>query len=285
VADRLLADIFITLWRRERPDFASLCLNAGAHLQHHYMYASPLYDGPLRNPEWWTRPGQDPVLDAYRLYDRILGDLLRADPGARVLLATGLHQEAHEREAHYYRLDRHERVFEALGIPYATIHPLMTEDFVVEYADAEAARRGQRLIEEVRASAGDVFYRHTGDFEERGTETAPEIFFVENRGTSLYVQLKPTAKLLPEGLGVSRGNLVMADFPKLVSYAQLKNGHHTGVGYFADSGVGAGELPAAFPLKDVFPMILRLFGLDATVKPPRHRTDAAAMAPADAAAE
>ncbi|HVL58778.1 MAG TPA: hypothetical protein VM491_19945 [Burkholderiaceae bacterium] len=283
VADRLLADLFIWLWRRDRPDFASLCLNAGAHLQHHYLFCSPFYRGPLRNPSWWSKEGDDPVLDAYRLYDRILGDLQRADPNARIVLCTGLHQQAHDREAHYYRLEEHERVFEALGIPYRNIHPLMTEDFVVEYDDEAAALEGQRRIEEVVASEPDVFYLNTGDTDLRGTSTAPQVFYVDNRGATLYVQLKPTARRLPPDLSVSRDDRRIERFASQVAYAQLKNGHHAGVGYFSDSGVRAGQLPAPFRLAQVFPMILRMFGLDPAVRRPHsHGAPQPAAEPAQA---
>ena len=43
-----------------RPDFASLFLNAGAHIQHHYMYDSACYQGPHRNPPGYVAAGCDP---------------------------------------------------------------------------------------------------------------------------------------------------------------------------------------------------------------------------------
>lgn len=276
VADRLLGDLFISLWRRYRPDFASVGFNAGAHLQHHYMFASPLCKTALKNPEWWIAEGVDPVLESYRLYDEFLGDLQRADPEARIMLATGLSQEAHERVAHYYRLKDHEQVFQALGIPFGRIHPLMTEDFVVEYAGESDAREGERAIQEVKASSPDVFYVDTGDFANRGVETGPEIFFVDNRGSTLYVQLKPTARELPEGMAVSRGGRIVPDFPKVAAHAQLKNGHHNGQGYFADNQLKPGELPSELPLKQVFELVLRAFDLAPSVPSPASRSSAPA---------
>jgi hypothetical protein len=271
VADRLLADAFLTLWRRTRPDFASVCFNGGAHLQHHYLHASPVTTPPFRNPEWWLGAGQDPVLASYRLYDELLGDLERADPGARIMLATALHQDPHERVAHYYRLNEHERVFRALGIPFDNIVPLMTEDFVVEYADEAQARRGQQMIEAVHASRSDYFYLDTGDVPVRRLDTGPQAFYVDNRGRTLYVQLKPAPREMPDDLALSRDGHTVEHFLRLVAHAQLRNGHHTGVGYFADSAVSPGELKAEFPLRDLFPMILTAFGLDPTVRRPAGR--------------
>lgn len=267
VADRLLGDIFIALWKKHRPDFASICLNAGAHLQHHYMFASPCYQGPLRNPAWWVAAGVDPVLESYRLYDEFFGDLQTADSDARIMLVSGLHQAAHERAAYYYRLDDHEAVFDTLGIPYVNIHPLMTEDFVVEYNDAETARLGQQMIESVIASQADVFYIETGDVANCGTATGPQAFYVDNRGSTLYVQLKPAARQLPQGLSLACNAQCLPEFDQKASLAQIKNGHHTGIGYFSDSGTKPGDLPEQFPLKELFPMILRTFGLDPTINP------------------
>src|SRR3546814_9208172 len=36
--DRLLTDMTFSLMRKHRPDYVSLFLNAGAHIQHHHMY-------------------------------------------------------------------------------------------------------------------------------------------------------------------------------------------------------------------------------------------------------
>ena len=38
VLDNLLADVFVSNWKKYKPDFANLFLNAGAHIQHHYLF-------------------------------------------------------------------------------------------------------------------------------------------------------------------------------------------------------------------------------------------------------
>src|SRR5205823_14058854 len=43
--DLLLSDVFISLVRRKSPDFATLFLNAGAHIQHHYLFSAQCYRG------------------------------------------------------------------------------------------------------------------------------------------------------------------------------------------------------------------------------------------------
>ena len=54
-------------------------------------------------------------------------------PGGRIILATALHQNPHERETYYYRLDNHEKFLTDIGITYSSTYNLMTEDFDYRY--------------------------------------------------------------------------------------------------------------------------------------------------------
>lgn len=256
VCDRLLTDTFIHHWKKGQPDYASLCLNGGAHLQHHYMLNSRFYTGPRSNPDWYVGADQDPLLDIYKLYDRVIADLLKLQSqGARLMIATGLGQAFHERHSLYYRMDRHDEVLQALGIPYRRIHPLMTEDFVVECEDEAAARRTQEMLEETTASSSEVFYVDNADVEQRRTLTGNRVFYVDNRGSDLYVQLLPTAVELPQGLNLNCGDRCLENLADYVSFAQLKNGHHVGEGYFIDTGLSRAEHPQRFRLSELAAMI------------------------------
>ena len=76
--DLLLAEYFVGLVKRKKPEFSTLFLNAGAHIQHHYMLSSSvLIDTAFRNPDWYVEPGADPLLEVYQQYDEILGRLMR----------------------------------------------------------------------------------------------------------------------------------------------------------------------------------------------------------------
>ena len=113
--DRFLADVFVRQWRRHQPDFASLFLNAAAHIQHHYMFSSAVYDGSNKNPDWYLAPGKDPLLEVYRVYDGIVRDVLSLPGGPRLMIATGLHQDPYPTELFYYRLRRPRLVPGAAG--------------------------------------------------------------------------------------------------------------------------------------------------------------------------
>src|SRR3546814_9041654 len=56
--DRLLTDMTFSLMRKHRPDYVSLFLNAGAHIQHHNMYDSAIYPGNRSNPGWYSKAAE-----------------------------------------------------------------------------------------------------------------------------------------------------------------------------------------------------------------------------------
>jgi hypothetical protein len=92
ILDELLADTFLSLVDSTRPQFSSLFLNAGAHIQHHYMFSSSAYSGERTNPGWYIDSEEDPLLEVYAAYDRIVERMFRAYPDARIIIATGLHR-------------------------------------------------------------------------------------------------------------------------------------------------------------------------------------------------
>lgn len=72
VCDRLLVDTFLTQWQRYQPHFGTFFLNGAAHLQHHYLLPSNIYEGPNENPNWHVPKGEDPLLDILKVYEQML---------------------------------------------------------------------------------------------------------------------------------------------------------------------------------------------------------------------
>jgi hypothetical protein len=215
--DQVLTDLFVRLVRSQKPDFATLFLNAGAHIQHHYMFNSSAYDGPYHNPAWYVAVDQDPVLDVYRLYDRILAQLQNAFPHARFMLATGLHQVPYGRTAFYWRLADHEAFLRTLAVPFQCVEPRMSRDFLIGCVSPEEAIEAERRLNQVRADDGQP------------------IFAVDNRGTDLFVMLTYPDDI-PKGMGITTVGGLVADFRDHVAFVAIKNGQHSGTGYFSDSG-------------------------------------------------
>ena len=109
VLDRFLADLFLRLRKRHGTRFATIFLNAGAHIQHHHMFDATVYTGKNANPDWYSdakQRGIDPLLFVYQCYDHILADMLH-EPDTRVLVTTGLSQYPNERCMFNYRFKSH----------------------------------------------------------------------------------------------------------------------------------------------------------------------------------
>jgi hypothetical protein len=214
--DRLLADVFITETRRHRPSFATLFLNAGAHIQHHYLFNSATYEGSFRNPAWYVRAADDPVTEVYELYDAVVGQVRRVFPDARLMIATGLHQDPHGAVTFYWRLKDHAAFLRSAEVPFRSVEARMSRDFVMLHRDAaEAQDAEQRLA------------RITG-------EDGRPLFAVDNRGDSLFVMLT-----WPEDISLDFVYLVdgrrTTGLRDQVAFVAIKNGEHNGIGYFIDT--------------------------------------------------
>ncbi len=269
VCDLLMFDIFSRAYKRSQPDFATVFINAAAHVQHHYMFSSEVYDGPLKNPEWYYK-GEDPLAEVYQLYDHLLGEVLETiDDDTRVIVMTGLSQEAHDRLSIYYRLKDHADFLDQLKVPYSDIQPLMTEDFILRFNTPEEATIGQQILESVvTKEKHDIFFTTTADDDERKNTTSPAVFYVDNRGDgTLYIQLRPCGDKYPDNFtlyfanqGDEKADKTIENFEKQVDFVSIKNAGHNGTGYFIDTGCKKGELPAEFPLRAIPDHIAAIFG-------------------------
>ena len=237
--DRLLADVFLTRWRRSRPAFASVFVNAAAHIQHHYMYSSTAYEGPNRNPDWYLPKGLDPLLDVYELYDEFLAELESLPGRPRLVIATGLHQDPQPEPVYYYRLRYHAAFLERLGIRASVVTPLMSRDFRLAFEDASQAAAAAQVLGSLHGRDGEA------------------LFSVDNRGSSLFVTLvyphEISSPFVPMG---TSGPLW--DISRDVVFVALKNGRHNGVGYLLDtgSGINAPTRPKSMPLSALFDYIV-----------------------------
>lgn len=237
--DLLLTDLFLGLWRRKKPDFGLLFLNAAAHVQHHYLYSSQCYSGPHKNPSWYVPAGADPLLEVYEIYDDILGCVLRLEPKPRLLVLTGLSQEPYPSPVYYYRLRNHASLLHLMKIPYVAIKTLMSRDFVIECASSEDAHNAQRLLMSAKISEGE------------------SVFEVENRGLSLFVALVYPNEISP-GTCLLFEDGEVPDFDKHVVFVALKNGHHISMGYMVDS-VNRVTSAETIPLTMVYGEVVKHF--------------------------
>lgn len=244
--DLFLSDIFMDLKRSTKPDFSTALFNAAAHIQHHYMFSSKVYEGERNNPDWYVKPGSDPILDIYEIYDRILLTMMKTFPETRLIIATGLHQVPHETESYYWRLRDHAQFLTAASIRFTNVHPLMSRDFLVTFASADDADVAEGLLQAAEASDGE------------------RIFSVDNRGTDLFVELV-YAKDLVADLKWRVGAASFVDIRDLVAFVAIKNGAHNGIGYFVDTGLPPGK-PERFALADLEARMMAACGVSTKIR-------------------
>lgn len=245
--DLLLADVFIREVQRTRPQFASLFVNAAAHIQHHYMFSAAAYDGPHRNPEWYVPRHVDPVLDVYELYDHIFASVRRAFPASRIMVATALHQDPYPGMKYYWRLKHHESFLRRIGVPFASVEPLMSRDFLIKCTDESQARAAAQRLRETIASEG-----------------AP-LFEVDNRGVDIFAMLVYPGPI-ERDFRFNVGPTQYDDLHDEVAFVALKNGEHNGTGYFLDTGAAKGSVPAEFPLTEMPRRIMQALNVDGAAR-------------------
>jgi len=223
--DLFLHDLHLSLHTRYAPRFSTVFLNAGAHVQHHYFFNAQGNPGEnIANPDWYVDSAVDPIGDMLEVYDTILGDYLeRTD--CDLIVATGLTQQPYDRVKYYYRLKDHAGFMRQLGIDVSDVAPRMTRDFLLGFADAQAAAKARVVLSSIVVG-------------ERGLPLFGEI---EDRGRELFVTLT-----YPEEISASTlARLADRDFllAPHVAFVAIKNGMHDSTGYAFFRGEVANHAP------------------------------------------
>jgi hypothetical protein len=239
--DRFLADIFIRFVRSNKVDFASLFLNAGAHIQHHHMFDSEAYTGASRNPDWYScarQAGVDPLLFVYGTYDRIVSDILSI-PEVRVMITTGLSQCPNDQVVYQYRFKDHTAALSKLGICGVQVEPRMSRDFLVSLEDATLAAQAEEQLLKISCDG------------------AP-LFATERNGNGLFCQIQYRGPAEAFTSVEENGNVT--DLSEDIVLVSIENGLHQTTGYHMDSAIPVipGTKPS-MPLKSIFQKIVDVF--------------------------
>lgn len=212
--DLLLAEYFVGLVKRKKPEFSTLFLNAGAHIQHHYMLSSSvLTDAAFRNPDWYVEPGADPLFEVYEQYDEILGRLMSL-PNTRYIIATGLSQKPYDKPVFYYRLAEHASFLDLLDIPYVSVEPRMTRDFLIRFADDVARDQAVKKLSAFAIDGVALF----GQLDKRPNEV-----FV-----TMDYPMEISSNTVLDANGFLDASFKLADH---VNFVAIKNGEHQGKGF------------------------------------------------------
>jgi hypothetical protein len=212
--DLLLHDVHWVLFKNRAPDFSTLFLNAGAHIQHHYFFNSlPLRNHKMPiNPKWYIQRKYDPMSDMLDLYDMIVGEYLNLKH-CEALVATGLSQKPYDRVKFYYRLRSHKEFLKKIGIDFIDVVPRMTRDFLVEFQDVEQAEKASVILSSIT-------------IEDDGLMLFGEI---DNRGKSLFVTLTYPHEIKPSTKYCY--NETKLELSKDVVFVAIKNGMHRSEGF------------------------------------------------------
>ena len=219
ILDSLLADVHLTLWKKNKPDFSNLFLNSGAHIQHHYLFNSNAYNGNIKNPEWYCPQGYDPLIQILSEYDKQIKKLLKLKD-VKIIIATGLHQQPHEHLTFYWRLKEHVKFAEKIGIEnFTDILPRMSRDFLMNFKNVGDAVNAENLLNSFYASKDDI-----------------KLFEVDNRGTSLFVELVyPNDINESDSIFSKEIELKLENFKSYLAFVAIKNGEHNGIGYLTSN--------------------------------------------------
>ena len=235
ILDMILLEVFVTLQKKNKPDYSHLFFNGGAHVQHHYLFNSAIYDGPFENPEWYCPKDWDPLFMMLNSYDRIIGDLL--ETGERIIGVTGLQQIPHDKKTFYWRPINHKAFLIELGIDVDfKVVPRMSRDFLIETNSPADA-----IIVEITLNSY------------KDSESNRNIFSIDNRGESLFVEIIYSNDITDD-LIFAGNNKVIKNLKNKLAFVAIKNGKHDGLGYiFSNKDL---NLPEKIKLKDLYNIII-----------------------------
>jgi hypothetical protein len=212
--DLFLHDLHTSYFKHRKPQFSTLFLNAGAHIQHHYLHSSPFIsaESGFRNPNWYISSKVDPFAEMLEVYDCIIEDYLAAKD-YELIIATGLSQLPFDRIQYYYRLKDHAAFLRSIGINFLEIHPRMTRDFLIIFASIDDALKAQKVLSGLTMSK----------------KTEPLFGEIENRGDKLFVTLTYPEEILVSDV-IKFGSTNICIF-KEVAFVAIKNGMHQSKGF------------------------------------------------------
>lgn len=253
VLDRILFDTFRHYQKRLRPDFATFFANSTAHLQHAYWRHMDPESFEIKPSDADMNTYGDAVLFGYKGMDRLIGEFMRlADDEVMLVFATALSQQPFLRDeqdggTHFYRLKDPDVFLDMLDISYTSTAPVMTNQYVVTFADDTAASKGKQRLASVTCDGQEIF-----DF---GNSQENRLLF----GNGLHRLIADDAPVEVGGETVPRKSY------KDLFYRipEIKSGRHhpDGALWFMTGRHCRHE--EKIPILDVFPTILDFYGMDA----------------------
>lgn len=234
------------LFKKKNPDFSTLFLNGGAHIQHHYFFNSKIYkNSKNKNPSWYLDDELDPMLDMLRCYDKMIQELLSLK-NVELLVATGLSQKPYDRKKFYYRLKNHQKFLEQFGISFKEVLPRMTRDFLITFNSNREALKAHEVLISLKINDRVNMFDH-----------------IDNRGKELFVTLTYPKEIIQTDF-IRILNDKKMPLKDQVVFVAIKNGMHQGKGfaYFSDEIKNFAPSNGAH-VREIYFSILKSFGIAA----------------------
>tara|TARA_A100001011_G_scaffold400426_1_gene514887 strand:+ start:2389 stop:3687 length:1299 start_codon:yes stop_codon:yes gene_type:complete len=241
--DMLLYEIHKTLFKRKSPNFSTLFLNAGAHIQHHYFFNSPYVDSKeLKNPDWYIGKDFDPFLEMLKVYDEMLCDLFYMQ-NTEIIIATGLSQKPYEQLKFYYRIKEHASFLKEVGVEFKDVVPRMTRDFLISFDTKEQALKAEKQLSKILVN------NEVRLFEE-----------IDNRGIDIFVVLTYPSEITDKTTISYLGKELLLN--DLVTFVAIKNGEHQskGFAYFSE-GISEFAPPQGSHVAKIHDTVLNYFNI------------------------
>ncbi|MBL0923385.1 MAG: hypothetical protein IBJ12_02825 [Sphingomonadaceae bacterium] len=247
--DLFLSDLHLSLYKKTKPDFSTIFLNAGAHIQHHYFHNAKISVHPkVENPTWYCKSEYDPIEDMIIVYDIIISKILDIKD-SQIIIATGLTQKPYNYVKFYYRLNNHRAFLSMLGQSFTDVIPLMTRDFVIKMdQDPASIEAMSKALSAMKTEDGVPLF---GDIEERSG--------------SIFASLTYPYEITENTFVLINGQKVSL-FDK-VAFVAIKNGMHDGRGFsFFSDGLAANAPAEACHIASLYDVIDNYFDIPAKSK-------------------
>ena len=215
VLDYLIHLIHIYFIKKKLPNFSSIFLNAGAHIQHHYFYNTKHIGDLPKNPNWYVDSLFDPIEDMLEVYDQIIGDYLKLSKNEiGLMISTGLRQMPYNMTKFYYRLKEHSLFLDKIGVKFLKVLPRMTRDFEIIFSNNIDLINAKSILENIKSKENNLSI-----FTE-----------IEERDKSLFVSLTYPNEIKKNSLIIINDNMELNFFNEVV-FVAIKNGMHDSKGY------------------------------------------------------
>jgi len=252
ILDKLQRDVFLSYFRKLRPQFSTFFLNSTAHFQHAHWRNMDPEPFKIKPTDADQAEYQHAVRYGYEEMDAIVGDIMAAAPSdAVIVMATALSQQPcliYEDIGGktFYRARTFEPLLEFAGVKGCEkVEPVMSEEFHLRFGNERDATEAAERLAALRVDG-----RQAMQVERRGTNVFS--------GCIIYTQLEHDALL--EGGPNDRSTPFFRIFYQVES---LKSGMHH------PDGILWMRIPGSRPtvhheqvsLRDLAPTLLSLFGI------------------------